>query len=1188
VQKVGHYQIVSELHSQSSTFYYRAQSDKHLGREFLLTVHETADHSTQKLEEFVRIARERKFLTDKIGGLVDVADIGREESLAYYATEYYPDDIESLLTRGFKFDSERLKTLMVSVVRILQDIFSTAHRYHGNLSANTIVLTGTGAFAKRTVKLRDPTPDAYLDVKDSSRGLSRDLKAMGDVIDMVCNRFDLGNKAKDWKKIAESLKSETGSYSGGQLDLLERDIQAIGSLKAPIIAVASLLLLIGGGVGAYFILGFGSSVEQVPIEKQYVDYRVGFENWLSSFGRTCIRRQVGQPADHFSRTLFPLSVEEAQALDPESAFQYDGTLPMDPRIVPPELLENKTFQEGVEGAYSKMLEIQKQIEEWPVRQQLRGHIQQLERLGASSIANDLKPLTGDIVYNQDLYEQLDTINQANDAWNSILKQWRQSLNRAEKLTKPLGHYGANFASGYQRDLRQARSAEDFREVMASFNEEMDDMQSVLGEIDLERHRYDIYLVDLKASGRSLSNVQDLKDWAVELEQYRKVPHPKRASSTEEEALWHDVDRILADLKTMAEASDYADLKRRMDDLKRRGRALDETPAIKRDEQSLARQSDQFLTDLRQYRQSLAEHLSPDARFVLPTSITQSSLDIDRAFTRSLESIREEKVASIPSGARMSDPATRRKIDQLLEEFNAEVNTIESYRKDSSEAIQMLSEGKPFNTTLELFYNTRLNRSPLRDILEESTEGRQFLAKMDKLAALAGEGRAQPLVEAIESGDGRSIQVTAWNRIQKLPAASTASLSQALSAADRAGLDTSALPDEVRMEIMLHDHISSSEVEGLKGQQGQVVADQVTRLKSQLDQLNGAPEARAFLERMERDINPFEEVAFVDFSQVGPGILPGWRYSGSTDGSSVTYSWSGYEQTFHEVRSDSGQRYFIAETELPVGLVIEWLGSADRWDNFWAAGADYGDGSVRGGPVTWEIAGDGGERQGSLAIDWLPNLFPTWMGQEYAPSVDAGLPAAEHPIQYITPGMAEVIAQAFNCNLPTAEAFNELISQSSGQQNLRDQAWQRQQSHVAEMARQLNAFDSPWPDNGVFIPEGVNVRLAEDAAAAVSTNDGAVWFEEVSSGSGQFKQVIGNVAEYVRLGGGGIGVMGGSALSPSEVSPRQYYAVSDSPVGYSDVGMRLAFNLPDQTPGTAFVRILEEERKLLFTNRTGSG
>jgi hypothetical protein len=335
---------------------------------------------------------------------------------------------------------------------------------------------------------------------------------------------------------------------------------------------------------------------------------------------------------------------------------------------------------------------------------------------------------------------------------------------------------------------------------------------------------------------------------------------------------------------------------------------------------------------------------------------------------------------------------------------------------------------------------------------------------------------------------------------------------------------------------------------------------------------------------------------LDVSSVGPGRV-GWTGEIDGDGRIVYRSPdAGAELAFRVVEPDDGAPAMLGEREVSVGLVARaFAGDARVRDGIAALLLeDWGDGQdPRVGPRSWVWDASG----------WIepPSRWLREGSEDVAPAFagDEG-PGASTPVNWVSRVAALGIARSLGCRLPTpaewAAAYAQLgVPVASSGWNVRDGSFAVQRDHAAALESAGKIVE--WPDEGVFAlssesaPRG---RLAE----ALDTDDGDLWFAPVDAGAGAdhgWAHLVGNVAEYVaeyagesdlargdvgdgppstdadqlrslvRDGGVTVSVIGGSALSPPSVPvnvrremPRRVRAA-----GYSDVGIRLAFDLGGQ-------------------------
>jgi hypothetical protein len=176
-----------------------------------------------------------------------------------------------------------------------------------------------------------------------------------------------------------------------------------------------------------------------------------------------------------------------------------------------------------------------------------------------------------------------------------------------------------------------------------------------------------------------------------------------------------------------------------------------------------------------------------------------------------------------------------------------------------------------------------------------------------------------------------------------------------------------------------------------------------------------------------------------------------------------------------------------------------------------------------------------------------------------------------------------------CRLPTSAEWKRALSAAAtGTPNLRDQTWQREY----DRAKALQANGPEYPSGGIFWPaEAQKVPPMQDAAPAVETEDGVLWFAPVATGNGPgFQHLIGNVAEFVwedpagiegveataakvkaALGKGEkLRVIGGSALSPKSINPSepQQVKLGRPAKVFRMFGFRLAFSAPKSAIASA--------------------
>lgn len=170
----------------------------------------------------------------------------------------------------------------------------------------------------------------------------------------------------------------------------------------------------------------------------------------------------------------------------------------------------------------------------------------------------------------------------------------------------------------------------------------------------------------------------------------------------------------------------------------------------------------------------------------------------------------------------------------------------------------------------------------------------------------------------------------------------------------------------------------------------------------------------------------------------------------------------------------------------------------------------------------------------------------------------GNPRASLPMHRISAEMARAAAGAIGCRVPTVEEWRAARGQvgtaAESSWNLRDRTFAKQYAHVDEvMKRGGMGFADPYPK-----PDAFSYAPSAGGVAAREFDDGVMWFRDADAGEQVFRNLIGNVAEYVAAGNERVLIIGGSALSDSAVAVDQ---AVEAQTAYTpaDVGLRLAFS-----------------------------
>ena len=348
----------------------------------------------------------------------------------------------------------------------------------------------------------------------------------------------------------------------------------------------------------------------------------------------------------------------------------------------------------------------------------------------------------------------------------------------------------------------------------------------------------------------------------------------------------------------------------------------------------------------------------------------------------------------------------------------------------------------------------------------------------------------------------------------------------------------------------------------------------------------AQAAKRLLDRL-NELKPVRKAA--DLSQVGPAKA-GWKLVESDESRAIyekgIRGGAPVRMEFRRVTASSGAKTMVLTTEVSVRMAAVMVTDASAmtartapmigW-RFLGESTDS-----RSGPRTWTWGGTEQAQElipvasTGAAQGWLRGE-PSWIGNALAASNPK--PNWDSPMQYIgLPGVL-LLSRAAGCALPTAEEYALALADSGVEvgSNLRDASW----STVTGAWLALNAdATKTCPVNADSYAGAVSG--GSTPACVRSESDGVVWFDRVDAGTGVFRNLVGNVAEYVAVDAAGmqalantqveslsrlrdapVMVVGASALSGPEVIPSEGMRMMPlSPRGYSDVGFRLAFALEE--------------------------
>lgn len=368
---------------------------------------------------------------------------------------------------------------------------------------------------------------------------------------------------------------------------------------------------------------------------------------------------------------------------------------------------------------------------------------------------------------------------------------------------------------------------------------------------------------------------------------------------------------------------------------------------------------------------------------------------------------------------------------------------------------------------------------------------------------------------------------------------------------------------------------------------------------------------------------------IDPLTLGPGAA-GWR--GETDESGkLTFTSGSARLEFIRVevqRSGETVPVYFGVSEVSVGNFARIVAQARAQDELRRAMDVFDPGTATwAGPRSWTWNAARTVVPGPLWLKLDANVTaqrPAYPASLLRPGdfrlirdEAGGEPNTEHPIQQLSPVAAALVARLAGCRLPATDEWRaaHLLVPLAGELsewNLRDATFSAQLAHTRTMQGQVvNKASFPWPDSNILLPDQPKVPV-HDRATAHGFNDGFLWFAPSAADPGHLiHHLIGNVAEFVfdqpdrmdaakanadavlstlQQSADGLGAIGGSALSPPELSPETRVPVDllFSTEGFADVGFRVAFTArgtrpPRETMAAKVLRVLSPDT-YLFARR----
>ena len=470
---------------------------------------------------------------------------------------------------------------------------------------------------------------------------------------------------------------------------------------------------------------------------------------------------------------------------------------------------------------------------------------------------------------------------------------------------------------------------------------------------------------------------------------------------------------------------------------------------------------------------------------------------------------------------------------------------------------------------------------------------------ERVAMLGMDARAESLGDERRSDEvGSRVHDVARARWTRFAGAASdlSEVDAAANARSSFGADLGDLAPSAAYNVLLREFVTGVDL----SDDEETVRLRVERLRDEMrpleSSLNDAG-ARRFIDDVTEIARPPDDSRPVlEARMFGPG-QQGWNASDIDGGETLVYTTNGgggaITIEFIRIEPDSSngliQAAYVSKREVSLGVVRSMGGELGGWEGVaesWLALADAQQRAGEPGGQEWVGARvwswDRTARALVPAESWLkrhPQM--TFDSPAYAPgladpgeplSIDAsqGRPGDSMPMNHVSARAAEALAGALSARLPTEQEWRGAVRRQAGggRANRRDATFARQRDWVTQVEAKLQQDGAvsqfSYPDRGAFLPRVLSAG-SDSNATALNTDDGVLWFTPVDAGGGgAFSDLLGNVAEFVSVGEG-FGVVGASALSAPEVDPMTVYPLRRAQYkrgGYSDVGFRLALDVPD--------------------------
>jgi hypothetical protein len=1115
--------------------------------------------------------------------IAPVFRIETDSAGAWYASRYYPSSLSRVIEGRIRLDLEDFHHLFHSILRGLCDLKKRTDQSHGNLKPSNVLFEGSGKLRRRRIFLADLKPSP----EDPGAGELSDLRALGEILWHVARatkdspRYPVSESDPDWAAYFGAAAAEwIGIYNqlrGPKLSPADLDLAKLRSML-PGMPLSVRATRTGRRtapltVPLVAVLGFGSYLRYGPVPErspmlqnlarhagnrgvQWHDLRKDYDDWFGPL--SVILRNAG--SRHILWTTD--SYLDSQVIQP-----IDRARPDLENLD----IENQEVRPANENARINRISTlisstRTALERWPMPPALGQAASQFQQRDWKRPADELRTAAGGVQLQPGV-------------------KWEENLNRlfaiANEFQACETHWSKieDFAGNQNPKLAPTQLLDVADRGLNPALTAAGDLRALADELDLAVDAVRKYL----STGLSPSTIAEFATAQIgystainrEWLRLRNAIAPNLTLEPGNQELFARLKNIYEGSAYLAStnflpspgltgSAYYRELKDKVESTREAflARLVQQHPAYWRTGFPADFKSTPEVVAMRneylKWRQNF-DTLMADLD-QLPRSLTTGAGDEALRLCASCRSIPDFRDLE-------QDPG--------LQPILTQVNLLEEVRTNTSpaELVDYATNARPDLTfavavkSWERLHDPQLGPWPanLVQTKQEAQAQASLSASLERIRALDAD-QYETLRRQLAQGRQTLFQAVFRTLADADITEALQFLRETLGQGSLSDLDSPSM----RFNLLLHDFRTSHDF-------AKMTVSQLVETRNQfvagVDALGPGITGRPELGRL-------ADIRKLAFDQSGPSDasaaqLPFWTRQDRPE--ARVYSWTArnnrnYELEFVLLSPKNSPPYYLCTTELPVGLVVDWL--TEHKTNLvdyipWVKQRPTDD--RRQGIRTWEAEVDTPERRPIRISDaWQGSSWTTyWEGnesKEFQPGV--AKPDAMHPANYLPPKAAKFLAEALGFRLPTpAEWLAAYRASGSPGGNLRDLSWEKQREYIQGLHPRFDE-DKPWPNRDIF--RLTTTPIETDAAWRTNYEDGVLWFAEVNQRVNQradarFIHLVGNVAEYVYdpIGAGAFYVLGGSALSSPDLQVDHPYPVDPRMAsrGYSDVGVRLALDAP---------------------------